>query len=146
MINGNELRFNKISIQHFLYKKPPTTKLMHYVIHHQNNTILLTSKYIDWLRNNNHKKLFYINKIKFLWLVYSGSVTIRFIYHREMLNRRLRDVLVICVQAGLFVDNIQNEDLTATGHNLYNPHQNPLDLTSPYVPAVFERVTGKSVS
>lgn len=141
MINGNELRFNKISIQHFLYKKTTTTKLMHYVIHHQNNTILLTSKYIDWLRNNNHKKLF-----KFLWLVYSCSVTIRFIYHREMLNWRLRDVLVICVQAGLFVDNIQNEDLTATGHNLYNPHQNPLDLTSPYVPAVFERVTGKSVS
>lgn len=43
--------------------------------------------------------------------------------------------------AGLFVDNIQNEDLTATGHNLYNPHQNSLDPTSPYVPAVFERVT-----
>lgn len=100
MINGNELRFNKISIQHFLYKKKTTTKLMHYVIHHQNNTILLTSKYIDWLRNNNHKKLFYKNKIKFLWLVYSCSVTIRFIYHREMLNRRLRGVLVICLCVG----------------------------------------------
>lgn len=73
---------------------------MHYVIHHQNNTILLTSKYIDWLRNNNHKKLFYKNKIKFLWLVYSCSVTIRFIYHREMLNWRLRDVLVICLCVG----------------------------------------------
>lgn len=100
MINGNELRFNKISIQHFLYKKKTTTKLMHYVIHHQNNTILLTSKYIDWLRNKNHKKLFYKNKIKFLWLVYSCSVTIRFIYRREMLNRRLRDVLVICLCVG----------------------------------------------
>lgn len=47
-----------------------------------------------------HKKLFYKNKIKFLWLVYSGSVTVRFIYHREMLNRRLRDVLVICLCVG----------------------------------------------
>lgn len=65
MINGNELRFNKISIQHFLFKKKTTKNLMHYVIHHQNNTILLTSKCIDWLRNNNHKKLFYKNKIKF---------------------------------------------------------------------------------
>lgn len=38
MINGNELRFNKISIQHFLFKKTTTKNLMHYVIHHQNKT------------------------------------------------------------------------------------------------------------
>lgn len=61
--------------------------------------IKIKHNFIDFKihRNNNHKKLFYKNKIKFLWLVYSGSVTVRFIYHREMLNRRLRDVLVICV-------------------------------------------------
>lgn len=27
-------------------------------------------------------------------------MTVRFIYHREMLNRRLRDVLVICLCVG----------------------------------------------
>ncbi|KAK3084102.1 hypothetical protein FSP39_008198, partial [Pinctada imbricata] len=49
-------------------------------------------------------------------------------------------------KAGLFVDNIEQDDLTVEGYNQYDPRADPLNKTSPQVSAVFERLTGNNTS
>lgn len=44
-----------------------------------------------------------------------------------------------------FIDNEMDENFTVGGYNRYHPRMNPLDPTSPRVPAVFEGLTGTYV-
>lgn len=49
----------------------------------------------------------------------------------------------MCIKAGLFVDNIEQQDLTVKGYNKYNPRLIPTDRSSPRVAAIFEGITGQ---
>ncbi|KAK3087782.1 hypothetical protein FSP39_010532 [Pinctada imbricata] len=45
------------------------------------------------------------------------------------------------MRAGLFIDNIEQDDLTASGYNKYDPWENPL-IKSDHVPFYITRLTG----
>ncbi|XP_062611584.1 protein DDB_G0287365-like [Saccostrea cucullata] len=60
---------------------------------------------------------------------------------RTKITKYLNNVHHSYVVAGLFVDNIEQQDLTVKGYNKYNPRLVPTDPSSPRVPAVFEGIT-----
>ncbi|KAK3103038.1 hypothetical protein FSP39_015947 [Pinctada imbricata] len=49
------------------------------------------------------------------------------------------------IKAGLFVDNIEQDDLTVKGYNQYDPREVPTDFNSQRVPAIFTRLTGINI-
>ena len=51
-------------------------------------------------------------------------------------------ITIAYLQAGLFVDNIEQDDLTVKGYNKYDPRETPTDKKSDRVSAVFNRLTG----
>ncbi|XP_022330330.2 cell surface hyaluronidase CEMIP2-like [Crassostrea virginica] len=85
-----------------------------------------------------------------MWFVYPDlptgpSRTMDFMQNKEARHTKItlykNNVHHSYIRAGLFVDNIENDDLTVEGYNQYNPRLNPLDRSSPSIPAVFERIT-----
>uniref|UniRef100_K1PJF5 Transmembrane protein 2 n=1 Tax=Magallana gigas TaxID=29159 RepID=K1PJF5_MAGGI len=85
-----------------------------------------------------------------MWFVYPDSPTgpsraRNFMQDKEARHTKItlykNNVHHSYTTAGLFVDNIEHDDLTVSDYNKYNPKQNPLDPSSAPVPAVFERAT-----
>ncbi|KAK3083547.1 hypothetical protein FSP39_025202 [Pinctada imbricata] len=86
-----------------------------------------------------------------MWFVYPDiptgpSSTMNLMAEREARRTKItkfeNNVCHSYNKAGLFVDNIEQDDLTVKGYNQYNPRENPLDRKSPSVPVLFNRLTG----
>ncbi|XP_061186958.1 cell migration-inducing and hyaluronan-binding protein-like [Saccostrea echinata] len=85
-----------------------------------------------------------------MWFTYPDlptgpSRTKNFMQEKEARRTKIKlfknNVFHSNANSGLFVDNIEHDNLTVSGYNMYNPIENPKDLSSKPVPAVFERIT-----
>ncbi|XP_062576125.1 protein DDB_G0287365-like [Saccostrea cucullata] len=85
-----------------------------------------------------------------MWFVYPDiptgpSRTKNFMQEMEARRTKIKllknNVFHSNANSGLFIDNIEFDNLTVSGYNMYNPLENPKDLSSKPVPAVIERIT-----